>query len=289
MVREDLKPSQILTRNAFENAIVVNSALGGSTNAPWHLNAIARHIGVELDNDDWDRIGHDIPSLANVMPAGEFLGEDFHRAGGIPAVVAELIANDRIHEHTLTVNGKSLADNCRGRFAADRRVIKPYGQPLKEHGGFLNMKGNLFDSGIMKTSGISEEFRNAYLSNPDDPGAFEGTAVVFDGLEDYLARIDDPALRIDEDTLLFMRGAGPTGYPGSAEIVNMRPPAYLLKRDRKPLPWALPCIGDGRQSGTSASPSILNASPERRLAVGSRCCRPATGSTSILTSALLTF
>jgi dihydroxy-acid dehydratase len=268
MVRADLRPSQILIRAAFENAIVVNSALGGSTNAPWHLKAIASHVGVDLDMDDWDRIGYDIPLLVNVMPAGSYLGEDFHRAGGVPAVVAELIAKGKIHEHTLTVNGKSLVDNCKGRFSSDRCVIKRYDEPLKLQAGFLNMKGNLFDSGIMKTSTIDDQFRKDYLSNPDDPNAFEGRAVVFDGLEDYLARIDDPALEIDEHTLLFMRGAGPIGYPGSCEIVNMRPPTYLLKRENWPLPWTLPCIGDGRQSGTSAGPSILNASPEAAVGGG---------------------
>lgn len=258
MVGEDLRPSRILTRAAFENAIVVNSAIGGSTNAPIHLNAIARHVGVALDNGDWERIGYDIPLLVNLQPAGEYLGEEYHRAGGVPAVVAELIAKGKIRGDTLTVNGKSLEENCRGHFTNDRLVIKPYDAPLKAAAGFLNLKGNLFDSAIMKTSVISEDFRRRYLSNPADPDAFEGRAVVFDGPEDYHARIDDPALEIDERTLLFMRGAGPIGYPGSAEVVNMRTPAYLLKKGIS----ELPCIGDGRQSGTSGSPSILNASPE---------------------------
>ena len=258
MVREDLKPSQILTRSAFENAIVVNSAIGGSTNAPIHLNAIARHVGVKLDNDDWERIGYGIPLLVNLQPAGEYLGEDFHRAGGVPSVVAELIENGKINGSTVTVNGKSLLENCQGRFATDRRVIRPYNEPLKRHAGFLNLKGNLFDSAIMKTSVISEEFRKRYLENPRDPNAFEGRVAVFDGPEDYHRRIDDPQLEIDANTLLVMRGVGPVGYPGSAEVVNMRPPAYLLKKGIT----ALPCIGDGRQSGTSGSPSILNASPE---------------------------
>ncbi len=258
IVLEDLRPSRILTRAAFENAIVVNSAIGGSTNAPIHLNAIARHIGVELNNDDWERLGYDIPLLVNLQPAGEYLGEEYYRAGGVPAVVAELIAKGKIHPDALTVNGKTLVANCGGRFSSDRRVIKSYDEPLKAHAGFLNLKGNLFDSAIMKTSVIDEEFRSRYLSNPDDPDAFEGKAVVFDGPEDYHARIDDPALEIDEHTLLFMRGAGPIGYPGAAEVVNMRTPAYLLKKGVR----ALPCIGDGRQSGTSGSPSILNASPE---------------------------
>jgi len=258
MVHEDLRPSKILTRAAFENAIVVNSAIGGSTNAPIHLNAIARHVGVELDNDDWERIGYDIPLLVNLQPAGEYLGEDYYRAGGVPAVVAELIEKGKIREDAITVNGKTLVENCKGRFSTDRRVIKPYDEPLKPHAGFLNLKGNLFDSAIMKTSVIDEEFRKRYLSNPNDPNAFEGKAVVFDGPEDYHARIDDPALEIDENTMLFMRGTGPIGYPGGAEVVNMRTPAYLLKKGIR----ALPCIGDGRQSGTSGSPSILNASPE---------------------------
>jgi dihydroxy-acid dehydratase len=257
MVREDMRPSKILTRAAFENAIVVNSAIGGSTNAPIHINAIARHIGVELNNDDWEKIGYDIPLLVNLQPAGEYLGEDYYHAGGVPAVVAELIAKGKIRD-ALTVNGKSLIENCKGRLSEDRRVIKSYDEPMKAHAGFLNLKGNLFDSAIMKTSVISEEFRKRFLSNPKDPNAFEGRAVVFDGPEDYHARIDDPSLEIDEHTLLFMRGTGPIGYPGAAEVVNMRTPAYLLKRGVT----ALPCIGDGRQSGTSGSPSILNASPE---------------------------
>ena len=258
MVHEDLTPSKILTRAAFENAIVVNSAIGGSTNAPIHLNAIAKHIGVELTNDDWERIGYDVPLLVNLQPAGEYLGEDYYRAGGVPAVVAELIAEGKINKSHLTVNGKTLHENCKGKKTWDRNVIKAYDQPMKTQAGFLNLKGNLFDSAIMKTSVISEEFRKRYLSNPKDPMAFEGRAVVFDGPEDYHARIDDPKLDINEKTLLFMRGAGPVGYPGAAEVVNMRAPDYLLKKGIT----SLPCIGDGRQSGTSGSPSILNASPE---------------------------
>ncbi len=258
MVHEDLRPSKILTRAAFENAIVVNSAIGGSTNAPIHLNAIARHAGVELNNDDWERIGYDIPLLVNLQPAGEYLGEEYHRAGGVPAVVAELIAKGKINNVATTVNGKTLLENCKGKFSDDRRVIKSYDEPMLAAAGFLNLKGNLFDSAIMKTSVIDGEFRKRYLSDPKDPNAFEGRAVVFDGPEDYHARIDDPALEIDEHTLLFMRGAGPIGYPGAAEVVNMRTPAYLLKKGI----GSLPCIGDGRQSGTSGSPSILNASPE---------------------------
>ena len=258
MVWEDLKPSDVLTRHAFENAIVVNSAIGGSTNAPIHLNAIARHIGVELDNDDWEKLGYEIPLLVNLQPAGEYLGEEYHRAGGVPAVVAELIAKGKINKKAVTVNGKTLYENCEGKFAWDRDVIKAYDAPMKRSAGFLNFKGNLFDSAIMKASVISEEFRQRYLSNPKDPEAFEGRAIVFDGPEDYHKRIDDPKLEIDASCLLFMRGTGPVGYPGAAEVVNMRAPDYLLKKGIT----SLPCIGDGRQSGTSGSPSILNASPE---------------------------
>ncbi|MFV0298702.1 MAG: IlvD/Edd family dehydratase, partial [Hyphomicrobiaceae bacterium] len=218
MVWEDLKPSDILTRPAFENAIVVNSAIGGSTNAPIHLNAIARHIGVELDNDDWERIGYDIPLLVNLQPAGEYLGEEYHRAGGLPAVVAELIAEGKINKKAITANGKSLHDNCKGQLSWDRDVIKSYDAPMVKSAGFLNLKGNLFDSAIMKTSVISEEFRKRYLSNKKDPNAFEGRAIVFDGPEDYHKRIDDPKLKIDETCLLFMRGTGPVGYPGAAEV-----------------------------------------------------------------------
>ncbi len=258
MVHEDLKPSDILTRDAFLNAIAVNSAIGGSTNAPIHLAAIARHMGVELDLQDWQSHGHDIPLLVNLQPAGEYLGEDYYRAGGVPAVVSQLMQQGRIIENALTVNGKSIGDNCRGVEIEDEKVIRPYGQPLKEKAGFIVLRGNLFDAAIMKTSVISPEFRDRYLSNPNDPEAFEGPAVVFDGPEDYHHRIDDPSLGITSETLLFMRGAGPVGYPGAAEVVNMRPPAYLIREGIS----ALPCIGDGRQSGTSGSPSILNASPE---------------------------
>ena len=258
MVWEDLKPSDILTRAAFENTIAVNSAIGGSTNAPVHCNAIARHIGVELDNDDWQTLGYDIPLLVNMQPAGQFLGEEFHRAGGVPSVIAELIAKGKINKTALTVNGKTLHENNEGRFAWDRDVVKPYDAPMKKQAGFLNLKGNLFDSAIMKTSVISDEFRKRYLENPKHPMAFEGRAIVFDGPEDYHHRIDDPKLEIDEHCILFIRGVGPVGYPGAAEVVNMRAPDYLLKRGVT----SLPCIGDGRQSGTSGSPSILNASPE---------------------------
>ena len=258
MVAEDLKPSDILTRNAFLNAIVVNSAIGGSTNAPIHLAAIARHIGAELSLEDWQTHGHKVPLLVNMQPAGEYLGEDYYHAGGVPAVVAELMKQGLIHEHENTVTGRSIGDNCRSAKIEDARVIRPFNQPLKADAGFIVLRGNLFHSAIMKTSVISAEFRQRYLSNPEDPDAFEGPAIVFDGPEDYHARIDDPALGIDINTLLVMRGAGPVGYPGAAEVVNMRAPNYLLREGIHDLP----CIGDGRQSGTSASPSILNASPE---------------------------
>ena len=258
MVAEDLKPSDILTRDAFLNAIVVNSAIGGSTNAPIHLAALARHMGVELDIRDWQDYGHKVPLLVNLQPAGEYLGEDYYRAGGVPAVVAQLMGHQLIREDALTVNGRTIGENCRGAQIEDEKVIRPFDQPLKEEAGFIVLSGNLFDAAVMKTSVISDEFRQRYLSNPDDPEAFEGPAVVFDGPEDYHHRIDDPATGITPDTLMFMRGAGPVGYPGAAEVVNMRPPAYLITEGVH----ALPCIGDGRQSGTSGSPSILNASPE---------------------------
>ncbi|WP_458068572.1 IlvD/Edd family dehydratase [Rhodanobacter sp. BL-MT-08] len=264
MVAQDLKPSDILTREAFLNAIVVNSAIGGSTNAPIHLAAIARHIGVELAIDDWQTYGHKIPLMVNLQPSGEYLGEDFYRAGGVPAVVAELMKQGLIHEDAITANGKTIGDNCRDATIEDDRVIRPFADPLKKDAGFIVLRGNLFDSAIMKTSVISPQFRERYLSNPEDPEAFEGPAVVFDGPEDYHHRIDDPSLGITTDTLLFMRGAGPVGYPGSAEVVNMRPPNYLIREGVH----ALPCIGDGRQSGTSGSPSILNASPEAAVMGG---------------------
>ncbi|KDN20963.1 IlvD/Edd family dehydratase [Amycolatopsis rifamycinica] len=254
MVREDLKPSDILTRAAFENAIVVSSAIGGSTNAPIHLGAIARHIGVDLPLADWQRLGHAVPLLVDLQPAGKYLGEEFHRAGGVPAVVHELMRHGLIHEDAPTVNGRTLGDNCRDAEAGDRDVIRTFETALMPDAGFLVLKGNLFDAAIMKSSVISPEFRRRYLAG----GVYEGTAVVFDGPEDYHARIDDPDLGVDEHSLLVMRGTGPLGYPGSAEVVNMRPPAELIKRGVH----ELPCLGDGRQSGTSGSPSILNASPE---------------------------
>ncbi|KPF65598.1 IlvD/Edd family dehydratase [Porphyrobacter sp. AAP60] len=261
MVEEDMKPSDIMTRESFLNAIVLNSAIGGSTNAPIHLAALARHLGVSLELKDWHVHGHGVPLLVNMQPAGEYLGEDYYRAGGVPAVVAQLMQLGLIHESALTVNGETIGDNCRSATIEDERVIRPASDPIRENAGFIVLSGNLFDAAIMKTSVIGEEFRTRYLSNPDDPDAFEGPAVVFDGPEDYHARIDDPALSITDRHLLIIRGAGPVGYPGAGEVVNMRPPAYLLAEGVH----ALPCIGDGRQSGTSASPSILNVSPEAAI------------------------
>ena len=258
IVREDLKPSDILTRKAFENAIVACTAIGGSTNAPIHINAIARHAGVKLAIEDWETIGYDVPLLVDMQPAGKYLGEEYHRAGGLPAVLRELLEAGRIHVDAQTVNGKTIGENVRGASVQDPDVIRPYDKPLKQKAGFKVLRGNLFDSAIMKTSVISDDFRKRYLSDPKNPDAFEGRAVVFEGPEDYHRRIDDPALAIDEHTMLFIRGVGPIGYPGSSEVVNMQPPAALLKQGVT----SLPCIGDGRQSGTSGSPSILNASPE---------------------------
>jgi dihydroxy-acid dehydratase len=258
MVWEDLKPSDIMTREAFENAIIVNSAIGGSTNAPIHINAIARHIGVDLKVEDWQKYGLKVPLIVNLQPAGKYLGEEFHRAGGVPAVINELMKKKYIREGALTANGKTIGENCATTVTIDKDVIFPVAKPMRKDAGFLVLKGNLFDSAVMKTSVISEEFRTRYLSNPKDPDAFEGRAIVFEGPEDYHHRIDDPKLKIDEHCMLFIRGTGPIGYPGAAEVVNMQPPAALLKKGI----MALPCIGDGRQSGTSGSPSILNASPE---------------------------
>ncbi len=258
MVAEDLKPSDIMTRDAFINAIRVSSAIGGSSNAPIHMAAIARHVGVELDIEDWQTYGEEVPLLVNLQPAGEYLGEDYYHAGGVPAVVAQLIGQGLINEDAITVNGRSMGENCRDAEIMDENVIRPFDRPLKERAGFRVLRGNIFNSAVMKMSVISPEFRQRYLENPDHPNAFEGRAVVFDGPEEYHARIDDPALAIDEFTLLFIRGVGPKGYPGAAEVVNMRAPDYLLKRGVT----SLVCVGDGRQSGTSGSPSILNASPE---------------------------
>ncbi|MBI3517494.1 MAG: dihydroxy-acid dehydratase family protein, partial [Proteobacteria bacterium] len=258
MVHENLIPSKILTRAAFENAIVVCSAIGGSTNCPIHINAIARHIGVELDIEDWQKVGYNVPMLVNLQPAGEYLGEAFHRAGGVPAVVRELMDNKLIREKALTVTGKTMGENCRNTRATDRKVIRAIDQPMMKQAGFVVMHGNLFESALMKTSVISPEFRKRYLERPGHKDVFEGRAIVFDGPEDYHARINDPSLDIDENCLLVVRGAGPLGYPGSAEVVNMQPPDRLIQKGIT----TLPTLGDGRQSGTSASPSILNASPE---------------------------
>ena len=259
MVHEDLRPSQIMTREAFENAIVVNSAIGGSTNAPIHLVAIAKHLGIEISNADWETHGYKIPLLANVQPAGAYLSEDFHLAGGLPAVVAELLRGGLVpHPDAMTVTGEGLGQLYTDAPCENNDVIRPLDRALTPEAGFLNMTGNLFDTAIMKTSVITQEFRDRYLSNADDPMAFEGPAFVFDGPEDFHKRIDDPALNITADSILVMRGAGPKGYPGGAEVVNMRPPSYLIKQGIR----GLPCMGDGRQSGTSGSASILNASPE---------------------------
>ncbi len=258
MVHEDLRPSRIMTRKAFENAIVASSALGASTNCPPHVTAIARHMGVPLDIRDWDRIGYDVPLLVNLMPAGQYLGEEFHRAGGVPAVMHELLAAGRLHADALNVSGRTIGECYRDTATSNRDVIRTYAQPLLPEAGFAVLSGNLFESAVMKTSVITPEFRARYLENPGDPNAFEGRAIVFEGPEDYHARINDPALNIDADCMLFIRNTGPVGYPGAAEVVNMLPPDALVKQGVT----LLPCIGDGRQSGTSGSPSILNASPE---------------------------
>jgi len=264
MVREDLRPSRILTREAFENAIVTASALGASTNCPPHLIAIARHMGVPLGLEDWQRLGEDVPLLVDCMPAGRYLGEGFYRAGGVPAVLHELLRAGRLHGGCMTVSGRPVGEAAAAARAADREVIRPWDAPLRERAGFIVLSGNFFDSAIIKMSVVGEAFRRTYLSEPGSENAFEARAVVFDGPEDYHARIDDPALEIDERCILVIRGAGTVGYPGSAEVVNMEPPARLLRRGVE----SLPCLGDGRQSGTSASPSILNMSPEAAVGGG---------------------
>jgi dihydroxy-acid dehydratase len=264
MVHEDIRPSRILTREAFENAIVAASALGASTNCPPHVNAIARHMGVELEIADWDRIGYDIPLLVNLMPAGQYLGEEFHRAGGVPAVMHELLAAGKLHPQALNVSGRTIGECYADTPVRNRDVIRSYAEPLLPQAGFAVLTGNLFESAVMKTSVISAEFRARYLERPGDEGAFEGRAIVFEGPEDYHARVNDPALSIDADCLLVIRGVGPVGYPGAAEVVNMLPPDALVRQGIT----MLPCIGDGRQSGTSASPSILNASPEAAVGGG---------------------
>lgn len=264
MAHLDLKPSDIMTRAAFENAIITNSAIGGSTNAPPHLQAIARLVGVELELQDWQTVGFDVPLLLNMQPAGKYLGESFHRAGGVPAVMGELLKAGRLHADALTVTGKSVGENLAGWESRDTDVIKTVAQPLREKAGFLVLSGNLFDSALMKTSVISAEFRERFLSAPGQEGVLESRAIVFEGPEDYYARIDDPELAIDENCMLFIRGVGSVGYPGSAEVVNMRPPTEVMKKGIS----HLPTVGDGRQSGTSESPSILNASPEAVIGGG---------------------
>ncbi|AON56876.1 IlvD/Edd family dehydratase [Herbaspirillum seropedicae] len=264
MAYEDLRPSAILTRDAFLDAIVVNAAIGGSTNAQPHIMAMARHAGVELQSEDWMKYGYDVPLLLNMQPAGKYLGERFHRAGGVPAIMWELQQAGKLRAERITASGKTMAENLQGRASNDREMIYPFAAPLRERAGFLVLKGNLFDFAIMKTSVISETFRERYLSTPGQENIFECRAVVFDGSDDYHARINDPALKIDENTLLAIRGAGPVGWPGSAEVVNMQPPDALIKRGVS----TLPTLGDGRQSGTSDSPSILNASPESAVGGG---------------------
>ncbi len=258
MVSEDLTPSKVLTREAFENAIVVNSAIGGSTNCPPHIIAIARHVGVDLNIRDWERVGHQIHLLANVQPAGEFLGEAYHRAGGVGAIFGELMQAGKIRTGALTVSGKTIGENYKSARSLDTNVIRTYDHPLKQNAGIVVVSGNLFSSALVKTSVISEEFRRRYLSDPGNEDCFVARAVVFDGPEDYRRRIEDPSLEIDEHSILVVRGAGPVGYPGSAEVVNMTPPGRLIRQGIR----MLPCMGDGRQSGTSDSPSILNISPE---------------------------
>ena len=264
MVKEDLTPSKILTREAFENSIVLNSAIGGSTNAPIHINAIARHVGLELEIEDWEKVGFKIPMLVNLQPAGKYLGEDFHRAGGVPAVMNALLKAGKLHNNALTVNGKTVADNYDATATKDIEVISTFMKPMIENAGFIILKGNIFDSAVMKTSVISDTFRSQYLSNPDSKNVFEVRAIVFEGPEDYHSRINDPQLNIDIDCILVIRGCGPVGYPGSAEVVNMQPPDRLIREGI----LELPTLGDGRQSGTSGSPSILNVSPESAVGGG---------------------
>jgi xylonate dehydratase len=264
MAHEDLRPSTILTREAFLDAIVVNAAIGGSTNAQPHIMAMARHAGVELHPDDWMTYGYDVPLLLNMQPAGKYLGERFHRAGGVPGVMWELQQAGKLRADRMTATGKTMSANLEGRESQDREVICRFAEPLRERAGFLVLKGNLFNFAIMKTSVISDSFRERYLNTPGSEGIFESVAVVFDGSSDYHARINDPSLAIDENTILVIRGAGPVGWPGSAEVVNMQPPDALLRRGVT----TLPTLGDGRQSGTSDSPSILNASPESAVGGG---------------------
>ena len=276
MVKDDLTPSAIMTREAFENAIVVNSAIGGSTNAQVHITAIARHIGVELETDAWQQVGYDIPLMANIQPAGEYLCESYHRAGGTSAVMSELLDNDKIHGNVMTVTGKKMSENLKGIKIKDEKVIKPFKNPMKQKAGFIVLKGNLFESAIMKTSVISKSFKDKFLSNPGKEGVLEGKVIVFEGSEDYHDRLNDKSLDMNENSILVIRGAGPVGWPGSAEVVNMQPSDDLIKKGIT----ELPCIGDGRQSGTSGSPSILNASPESATGGGLAWLR--TGDTVVI-------
>ena len=264
MVKEDLTPSKILTREAFENSIVLNSAIGGSTNAPIHINAIARHVGVKLEIEDWEKVGLEIPMLVNLQPAGKYLGEDFHRAGGVPAVMNTLLKAKKLHKNSLTVNGKTVADNYADTTTKDTDVIRTFLKPMLENAGFIILKGNIFDSAVMKTSVISDNFRSQYLSKPNNINVFELRAIVFEGPEDYHSRINDSQLNIDINCILVIRGCGPVGYPGSAEVVNMQPPDRLIREGV----LELPTLGDGRQSGTSGSPSILNVTPESAVGGG---------------------
>jgi dihydroxy-acid dehydratase len=264
MVKEDLTPSKIMTRQAFENSVVLNSAIGGSTNAPIHINAIARHVGVKLEIAEWEKIGLEIPLLVNMQPTGKYLGEDFHRAGGVPAVMNTLLKAGKLHDSALTVNGKTVAENYAETATQDMDVIRTFKEPILENAGFVVLKGNLCDAAVMKTSVISDNFRAQYLANPGSKNVFEVRAIVFEGPEDYHARINDAELNIDVDCILVIRGCGPVGYPGSAEVVNMQPPDSLIRKGIS----ELPTLGDGRQSGTSGSPSILNASPESAVGGG---------------------
>ncbi len=276
MVRDDLTPSMIMTRESFENAIIVNSAIGGSTNAQWHITAIARHVGVELETVAWQNVGYDIPLMANIQPAGEYLCESYHRAGGTAAVMSELFENSKLHGDVMTVTGKKMSDNLKGIKIKDEKVITPFKKPMKQKAGFIVLKGNLFDSAIMKTSVISKEFKDKFLSRPGKEGVLEGKVIVFEGSEDYHDRLNDKSLNMDENSILVIRGAGPVGWPGSAEVVNMQPSDELIKQGIT----ELPCIGDGRQSGTSGSPSILNASPESTTGGGLAWLR--TGDTVVI-------
>ena len=276
MVKDDLTPSMIMTRESFENAIIVNSAIGGSTNAQWHITAIARHVGVELETAAWQNVGYDIPLMANIQPAGEYLCESYHRAGGTAAIMSELLENSKLHGDVMTVTGKKMSENLKGIKIKDEKVITPFKKPMKQKAGFIVLKGNLFDSAIMKTSVISKEFKDKFLSRPGKEGVLEGRAIVFEGSEDYHDRLNDKSLNMDENSILVIRGAGPVGWPGSAEVVNMQPSDELIKKGIT----ELPCIGDGRQSGTSGSPSILNASPESATGGGLAWLR--TGDTVVI-------